>query len=455
MSLGHRMTAASGDRPTSTSGRTWTPQSLPRVQLNLVAPAPRCFSAHKLLPISPVLNQGAAQARRSRTRSACWRAPPGIGRRTGTVSGLDIPAGVRVRYDGAMQSDVWRDIRALRATPTGRAATDPWRTRTFRAALRQAEELATAASVARSATSALPLFYAAEQIGHAICATRRDDIYPTTHGLAFRLDHREKNLLRGQVRPSEGDGTFQAVCDALGSPRLAGPVELGALWAANPDLRSVPIPPSYGSWPRVIVHAAGLPRRTDDGQLVPGVEFIETGGRVPLEVPVAGETVAEVEAGLNLYPTLEAARGMTSDIHGERFGMPDEEVIRGFYGDEPVARALVGRPAPATLSYPAYWKLHDELFSVIEFERAHTGRGAANRMGFALPKVGGGIAPHPLMLWWAFLLGLSSLVRYHPGQWTDALSLDSSKLAVHLEHVLEIASIRVPERLLAALQPEG
>jgi hypothetical protein len=32
---------------------------------------------------SPVLDQGAAQARRGRTRSACWRAPPGIGQRAG------------------------------------------------------------------------------------------------------------------------------------------------------------------------------------------------------------------------------------------------------------------------------------------------------------------------------------------------------------------------------------
>jgi hypothetical protein len=74
-------------------------------------------------------------------------------------------------------------------------------------------------------------------------------------------------------------------------------------------------------------------------------------------------------------------------------------------------------------------------------------------MGFALPELGGGVAPHPLMLWWALLHALSSLVRYHPAQWTTALGLDSSELAVHLEHVLDTASVRVPERLLASLQP--
>ncbi len=117
-----------------------------------------------------------------------------------------------------MQSDVWRDIRALRAAPIVKAADADGRKLTFRTALRQAEELATAASAAGYATSALPLFYAVEQVGHAICAMRRDEVYPPTHGLSFFLEHREKNILRGQVKPSERDGTFQAVCDAQWSP---------------------------------------------------------------------------------------------------------------------------------------------------------------------------------------------------------------------------------------------
>jgi hypothetical protein len=105
------------------------------------------------------------------------------------------------------------------------------------------------------------------------------------------------------------------------------------------------------------------------------------------------------------------------------------------------------------MTYPDYWDLQEELFSVVEADPGQPRRPDANRIGFALPKLGRGPAPHPLMLWWALLLALSSLVRYHPGQWTGALGLDSSKLAVHLEHLLEVASVRVPERLLVALQP--
>ena len=61
-----------------------------------------------------------------------------------------------------MRTDAWRDIRALRAILTGMAAAHAKRSATFRAALRQAEELAFAANAAGHASSALPLFYAVE-----------------------------------------------------------------------------------------------------------------------------------------------------------------------------------------------------------------------------------------------------------------------------------------------------
>jgi hypothetical protein len=68
-----------------------------------------------------------------------------------------------------------------------------------------------------------------------------------------------------------------------------------------------------------------------------------------------------------------------------------------------------------------------------------------------------------LMTWWAVLLALSSLARYEPSRWQAALDVDSSKVAVLLERVLEIAQERVPELLFEALaetpepasKPEG
>jgi hypothetical protein len=55
------------------------------------------------------------------------------------------------------------------------------------------------------------------------------------------------------------------------------------------------------------------------------------------------------------------------------------------------------------------------------------------------------------MLWWALLLGLSSLARYEPAAWTRALDLDQSELAVGLERVLDFADEWVAKRLLSEL----
>ena len=61
-------------------------------------------------------------------------------------------------------------------------------------------------------------------------------------------------------------------------------------------------------------------------------------------------------------------------------------------------------------------------------------------------------APHPLMLWWALLYGLSSLARYEPATWTAALDLDRSEIAVGLERVLDLAEEHVPKRVLRELR---
>ncbi len=73
-------------------------------------------------------------------------------------------------------------------------------------------------------------------------------------------------------------------------------------------------------------------------------------------------------------------------------------------------------------------------------------------VGYALPEIAGGEAPWVLPLWWCLLIGLSSLPRYEPDLWTEALDLDRSELAVPLERLLDVAQQRVPQRLLAALR---
>ena len=58
---------------------------------------------------------------------------------------------------------------------------------------------------------------------------------------------------------------------------------------------------------------------------------------------------------------------------------------------------------------------------------------------------------HPFMAWWAVLFALSMLARYHPEAWADHIAVDSSKVAVAIEHLLNEALTAVPELLLRTI----
>ncbi len=72
-------------------------------------------------------------------------------------------------------SEPWSILRALRAAPPGRAATDEARSVVFAAALEQAERFLTAAATVGYATKPVQLFYALSQAGRAIAAVRADE----------------------------------------------------------------------------------------------------------------------------------------------------------------------------------------------------------------------------------------------------------------------------------------
>jgi hypothetical protein len=71
-----------------------------------------------------------------------------------------------------MRSASWREAQALRAEPTGKAASDQDQKRTFRSALRQAEELAEAADGLSYAAKPILLFYAIGQASQALGAAQ-------------------------------------------------------------------------------------------------------------------------------------------------------------------------------------------------------------------------------------------------------------------------------------------
>jgi len=57
----------------------------------------------------------------------------------------------------------------------------------------------------------------------------------------------------------------------------------------------------------------------------------------------------------------------------------------------------------------------------------------------------------PITPWWALLLGLSSMARYYPSQWRNALDIDQEPLAPTLERVIYNAETSIPFYVFQAL----
>lgn len=343
-----------------------------------------------------------------------------------------------------MTSAAWRNIQALRATPPGLATTDP-RKRTFAAALRQAEELALAADAVTYAAKSLPLFYSLSQAGRAIAAAHLPDPFELEgHGIQFRLGN-PKKVLSGTVNEqSMAGGAFQGVATATGSTTIDKPAQLGALWAANPDLADVPIPPQLGHWPRAVGYGLGTrPPESGDYSHVTGRMIITI-----LDLP--GETGADIADVVQKYPSLAGTRGLKFSGSGDSYAEPHEQVGRRDDG-----RILLGRPAPPperSLKLSDFWELEDGLYSIVEVDQSSPQYPHPNYVGWAIPAVADGPAPSPLLLWWALLFGLSHLTRYHPAAWTSAVDLDKSVEAAPLREVLDVAAAQVPARVLDALR---
>jgi hypothetical protein len=159
--------------------------------------------------------------------------------------------------------------------------------------------------------------------------------------------------------------------------------------------------------------------------------------------------VALVLASAASYPSLAKARPLKDGVMSmnaggisRAFADGEDEVTR----DEKTYNPLMAIPADLQMSPAAFWRLQAELFSLIEANRDPT-TSYRNHLGHVVPSLAGAPAPSPLMLWWALLLGLSSLARYHPAEWVAALDLNSSMLAYRLEQVLDVAMERVPTRV--------
>jgi hypothetical protein len=354
-----------------------------------------------------------------------------------------------------VRSASWREVQALRAEPTGKAASDRDRKRTFRSALRQAEELAEAADAVSYAAKPILLFYALSQASQALAAAKTPHPW-TLHSHGLECRSAGADILRATVEPyEEAQTVFQAVTAAVDSPALVGKAQLGALWAANPDVINVPIRPDLGQWPVALSDAIGNRRVSggNGGPSDPEKVPLTTCGIIASTVRIPGDTAEQVAQALEAYPTLTGARARTPvQPYGDRYAGPGEPIVRGPAGPDGHRGVVVAKDAPKQMSLAEYWQLHESLYSVVEIDQHFPALPYPELIGYALPAVAGGPSPLPLVLWWALLLGLSSLARYESAAWAAAIDLDASPLAADLRTVLDIAAERVSARILDSLQ---
>ena len=307
----------------------------------------------------------------------------------------------------------------MRARPPGVAGTDARRRAVFAAALQQSEELFLASAAVGPASKPLPLFYALSQAGRAIAAAHnpKNSWQIRTHGLTVvgQGDGIATTLLRPKARKDRSDA-FSSVADALGSECLKGPVTLAALWAALPELATFPHL-AKGALPALEITPEGT-HPTFLPALQPALGSII--------VPDVGD-LEELETYLSLYARTAGWEHVAGPL---RVGRVAHFTLRWLAGgsSEEEARPAALRP------------LRD---IAIPFDRRW----------FLQPRLGEPpTAPNPLLVWWALLIALSSVARYHPAEWTAALNVDAAETAVELEEGIAIAQRRLPEMLAEALE---
>jgi YaaC-like Protein len=328
---------------------------------------------------------------------------------------------------------VWFAVRGRRASMRGRPklSDTAGREHTFAAAMAQFEEQYIAAKVVTEFTRPLNLYYGLAQAGMAIAAARADDPWSfSRHGL--RLDRQNDQLAGMKVIP-DGEGGFQKVATATGSPLISGPVSLGALWASLPD------PADVGSL---------------------------AGSDEPLPIPlVADETPASAPSASLFLPQTLLARDLVVGPAAwlERF----TEIMKAYPGAERLGiRATQGSVSPPQ-SEEENWRIDVTWLDAQSprdipaaelkafFDRiAPEYRYRGDR--FLRPAIAadGTPAPSPLMTWWLLLYSFSILARYEPRKWAKLLDLDKTRTAVRVQYALNEALTAVPQLVVEALDGE-
>jgi hypothetical protein len=196
---------------------------------------------------------------------------------------------------------VWRHLRALRHQPPGRASRGE-RRRVFGAALEQAQQLFTAASV-HYASRPILMFYGLSQAGRAVaaCSTKAgtNDWRLSGHGIDVPgLDQRPK--LMDLTIGDKGKGSFTQLAPLMLSGSLPDGAPLGQIWITIPDLARTPLVGNGG----VYLPTLRLDHLSEDGR----PEFSSWIGGLPPRFG-APFTEAEFIDFCSSYPTLAGSTG--------------------------------------------------------------------------------------------------------------------------------------------------
>jgi hypothetical protein len=319
-------------------------------------------------------------------------------------------------------------LRATRASPPGFAAADKDRKETYGAALQQFDELLLAASIVSPISRPLPLYYAVLQAGKAIASAMAPGDWSEIghgHGLgedrAVQASRWQASILAFRVVP-KGGGIFGAVAGALGDGRLTSSVEMGALWAALPEVSS---PVSKDWLPALPVHMAIPP---DFG--TPGRMHSALMSNVDFGSSAALRSAADVNGILAQYPGSVGATATTYQGEIMPWPAPSGQCFQVIWVPDPRSATQDGPELIASYTakrFPRYPRT--EAF-------------------WLLPEVGDGRDRlPPVLMWWVLLHGLSLLARYEPAAWRSALDLDNSPIADPLIDLLDSALQIVPDLL--------
>ena len=321
------------------------------------------------------------------------------------------------------KSAAWWRIRELRSAPPVQGLGDE-REATFRSALEQSEQLFDAASQVPLSTSPLLAFYGLTQAGRAITAAWNDDscwVPPSSHGIRSSRGSDFESLTVTEQRPGE----FQSVSAALASASF-GKAALRDLIGLLPGLDAGFQLSDDALRPLEVasLHPSG-------GLLITGVGPIRSWlCGLPEHLLVADDKRQAITDFLAGYPTLA----------GWRF-LPNHD-------------PTLMQPLDRGWATQLEWLTEGEWLNT-GLERAAMKPPPGRDELWVPPAVGDGVLA-PMMVWWAVLMSLSTMVRYEPAGWAQMTDVDVSRYAVSLERLMHHALDDVPRHILQALvEPQG